>query len=137
MSKTIRVDHLGTTYVAEVMTIQKTSLGVEDHGILTAMLSCSGSGSGIGVGGYALDAWVETEKRRVPTAYGLDHLVQIMSVVGVERWEDLTGRQILVLFEDAGGRGSAWASAKGIGSLSSDDVLIFADHAAEWKEKVA
>ena len=35
--------------------ITRTTLGVEDHGILTAFLHLEGDGWGIGFGGYALD----------------------------------------------------------------------------------
>lgn len=121
------------------MKIRSTRLGKEDHGILTAMLDCQGDGVGVGLGGYGLDAPVRDEEGnflgRVPTAYGFDHLIQIMNTAGVSKWEDLPGTDILALFEflEGGGLGSA---AVGMAHLSKEDkVLIFKEHADAWREK--
>lgn len=83
MSRTTTVEHGGTTYYGRVAAITSTHLGEEDHGILSAYLTCQGDGWSISVGGYALDTYDRERDRRIPTAYGLDHLVQIMRAVGV------------------------------------------------------
>src|SRR5215207_2568589 len=96
-TRTLTVEHNGVTYSAEQMTIRSTMLGYEDHGILTVSVACQGAGSGVSFGGYALDEWRADKECRIPTAYGLDHVVQIMRVVGVESWEKLPGKQVLIL----------------------------------------
>ena len=133
MARTITVEHNGTTYYAKVATVTSTHLGAEDHGILTAYLHCDGDGWGIGVGGYGLDAYDEDEKRRIPTAYGMDQVVQMFRTVGAPSWEKVPGREVLVLFDTPSSLGSA---AKGIAHISDEKrVLILADHAADWKAR--
>jgi len=137
MSRTITVEHNGTTYYGKVAKIESTYLGREDHGILTAYLNVKGDDWGIGVGGYGLDTPIRDENDkfvgRQPTAYGLDHIVQMYRTVGVESWEKLPGREVLVLFDTP----HVWGStAKGIAHISDEKrVLILADHAAEWKAR--
>lgn len=132
MTRTISVDHNGTTYAGEVMRIKSTMLGTEDHGIVTAYLHCEVNGSSVGVGGYSLDTPVESDRSfaREGTAYGLDHLLRIMETVGVSRWEALPGKDVIVLSEGSGGWGSM---AVGIANLLDSKVLIFSEHLAEWK----
>ena len=69
--------------------IERTSLGLEDHGIFTAMIYLSGDSWGIGFGGYALDQWEEAEKRRVGVAYGAEFIKAVLKTLGVETWEQL------------------------------------------------
>lgn len=71
--------------------IKGTMLGIEDHGIMTCMLYLDFGGSGQGFGGYALDSWDRTLNRRVGTAYGTKFIMRVMEVVGVEKWEKLSG----------------------------------------------
>ena len=132
MSRRITIEHAGKEYSGEVMEIESTSLGYEDHGILTAYLSCTGNGTGVVIGGFALDRAVRGDGKtsREGTAYGLDHIIQIMRTVGVSRWEELPGKRVVVLFEDA----NAWGGkARGIANLVDDKVLILAEHAEQWK----
>lgn len=132
MSRTTTVEHGGTTYYGRVAAITSTHLGKEDHGILSAYLTCQGDGWSISVGGYALDTYDRERDRRIPTAYGLDHLVQIMRAVGVDRWESIPRTRVLVLFTSPSALG---ATAVGIAHIQDDErVLIFADHAAEWAD---
>lgn len=130
MSRTITVEHDGSTYYGKVATVTSTHLGGEDHGILTAYLHCDGDGWGIGVGGYGLDSYDEAMGERIPTAYGLDQIVQMYRTVGVSKWEDVVGREVLVLFDTPSSLGS---TAKGIAHISDEKrVLILKDHANEW-----
>ena len=129
-NRTILIEHRGTTYYAKVARIKSTHLGTEDHGILTAYLHVEGDGWGIGVGGYGLDTYDEERKERVPTAYGLDHIVQMARTVGASSWEKLPGREVLVLFDSENSLG---ATAKGIAHISDESkVLILKEHADEW-----
>ncbi len=136
MSRTITVEHKGTTYYGKVATIEGTSLGTEDHGILTAYLHCKGDGWGVSVGGFGLDMPVKIDGKfshREPTAYGLDLIVQMYRTVGVDYWEKVTGREVLVLFDSEHSLGG---TAKGIAHISDERlVLILADHAADWKAR--
>lgn len=129
MSIDITVEHDGTSYRGEVMRIKSTTLGYEDHGILSAYLSCEGNGSGILVGGYALDTYSPTEKRRVGDAFGTDHLIAILRTVGVESWEKLVGKDVIVLFDGARYSGSC----VGIASLDGSRVLDLGKHAEAWR----
>lgn len=134
MARTITVEHNGTTYYGQVARIESTRLGTEDHGILTAYLHVKGDGWGVGVGGYGLDEPYHDEDGkflgRRPTAYGLDHIVQMARTVGASSWEALPGKDVLILNESQ----STWGSTPvGIAHISDESrVLIFKDHAAEW-----
>lgn len=134
MSRTITVEHNGSTYYGEVMTVESTHLGSEDHGILTAYLHLNGDGTGVGVGGYGLDKPVKVDGRfshREPTAYGFDHVMQLVRVVGASRWEDLPGRQVIVLFEKPGSWGQVAAGLAHI--TDAKRVLILKEHVEEWQ----
>lgn len=134
--RTITIEHNGTTYYGKVATIKSTMIGVEDHGILTAYLHCDGDGWGIGVGGYGLDQPVTVDGKfshREPTAYGFDHIVQMARTVGVNTWEKLPGREVLVLFDSPNSWGG---TAKGIAHISDESkVFILAEHAEAWKQR--
>jgi len=77
--------------------IRNTMLGWEDHGIFTCMIDLDYDGEGQGFGGYALDKFngERNEKSaRHGTAYGLQFIMEICRVVGVEKWEDLKGKYV-------------------------------------------
>ena len=83
--------------------IQSTSLGYEDHGILTALIHVSGDGWGRGFGGYALDQWDETKKRRIGIAYGIEFIARVLKVLEVDSLEKLVGIHVRVETEGWGG----------------------------------
>ena len=136
--RTISIEHNGVQYSGEVMRIKATSLGWEDHGILTAFLHCEFPGGGIGVGGFCLDTPKKDSEGhhlgREGTAYGLDHVMQLMRTVGVSTWEDLVGKDVIVLHEGTGS--SLGRMSKGIAGLLNDRVMILSEHAAQWHEAV-
>ena len=77
--------------------IARTTLGYEDHGILTCFLNLEWAGGGQGFGGYALDAWRgprDGNGRRWGTAYGCEFIARILNVVGVDAWEKLPGKYV-------------------------------------------
>jgi hypothetical protein len=125
----ITLDHGGVSYIGIIMRVTRTTFGTEDHGILTAMLHCEAQSTGVAIGGYSLDKYDEESKRRRGTAYGLDHLVAIMRTAGARTWEDVAGREVIVLHEGTSIYGSA---AAGFASLDGERVLIFEEHAREW-----
>lgn len=133
-ARTITVEHNGTTYYGHIAKIESTMLGLEDHGIVTAYLHLKWDSSGIGVGGYCLDAPVQnadgTHSHREGTGYGLDHLMRLTQTVGVSTWEKLTGADVIVLFKTPNSLGS---TASGIAGLHNGKVMILKEHADQWK----
>ena len=125
--------HNGVQYSADVMQIKRTTLGKEDHGLWTTYLDCGGDGIGIGLGGYRLDEWDKVRKGSFGTAYGMDHIMRICQTVGVEKWEDLVGKRIYVLFE--GTNGHCGRIAAGLANIDTGKALIFKDHIQEWRDR--
>ena len=67
--------------------IASTMLGIEDHGIMTCMLTLDYGGVSQGFGGYDLKYG----------PYGVKFLREILETVGVSEWEDLPGKYIRVV----------------------------------------
>jgi len=76
--------------------IDGTFLGVEDHGIFTFYLYLSYGGAGQGAGGYGLDSYDEKTNKRVGYKRGIQLIMEILKVVGVNTWEELKGKHIRV-----------------------------------------
>lgn len=133
-NRTITVKHDGETYYGHVATITSTSLGIHEHyGIFTADLTLEWTGAGVSLGGFCLDTPItdkdDTFLGREGSAYGLDYIMQVLSVVGVNNWEELKDRQVIALFDTK----NSWGSQiKGIASLTDEKVFIPAAHAEEW-----
>jgi hypothetical protein len=137
MTTKIAVEHGGKTYEGAIGTIKSTRFGYEAHGVLTAMVDVTFPGGGIGVGGFVLDVPAEPgnyKAGRRGTAYGLDHLIRIMETVGVDRWEDLPGKQVIVLYAGTAGWGGM---SVGIASTTTGKVLVLKEHAETWKSAEA
>jgi len=77
-------------------TIKSTMLGYEDHGIFTAILNLDYGGAGQGFGLCFLDAYNDKTKEREGTAFGMQFIIEVMKVVGVESWESLKGKHCRV-----------------------------------------
>jgi len=125
----ISLEHGGKKYAAEIATIEATTLGIEDHGVWSACLQLAGSSWGQVAGGYCLDR-PSTEggsARRVGTAFGMDHIMAIVETLGCRDWEHVKGQRCLVLREDA------YGSIHGIANLTGENVLVVAEHAAQWQ----
>lgn len=84
--------------------ITGTMLGREDHGILTFELFLDFGGACCAFGGYALDMYDISTDKRIVSAAGLQAISEILDCVGVEKWEDLTGKYIRCESEGWGGR---------------------------------
>lgn len=136
MTRTITIETTSGKYTGEIATIESTRLGYQEHGILTADLTLRWGASGVSVGGYALDKPRSSDVKdhsREGTAFGLDQIIWIMRTVGVENWEDLQGKQVIVLFD---GDDSPTSRAVGIASTTDQyAVLDFKLHALSWKDK--
>ena len=107
--------------------ITGTMLGIEDHGIMTFMLYTEFDGGGVGFGGYALDEYDGISGRK-STELGMECVKEVMRVVGVEKWEDIKGKHIVVESEGWGGK------ATGIRNLLKEDLWFRPE---EWfKERM-
>jgi len=76
--------------------IDCTTLGYEPHGIMSAYLHLSFSGSGQGFGGYALDIYDKEVGERTPSKMLGVFVKGVLDTVGVSNWEDLKGKHIRV-----------------------------------------
>ena len=84
--------------------ITDTKLGYEDHCIFTCMLALEGSAWGCGFGGYALDEYNKSEKRRIATQQGFQAIIELMEALEVRNWEDLKGQYVRVVSQGLGGK---------------------------------
>lgn len=99
--------------------IVKTKLGTEDHGIFTFWLDVDFDGGGVGIGGWALDEWDPAQKKRVFQSESMEIIQKILETVGVENWEDLSGKYIRI-------KSDGWGSTvEEIGNLMSEKWLNF------------
>lgn len=121
MSLEIKVDHKGVTYDAQVATVERTSLGTEDHGIFTAQVVFAGEGWGQAFPCRSLASSSHADK-----GYGIEHIWSIIRTLGSSDWESVKGKRCLVL------RISPYGQIEGIADLDATRVLIFADHVKEW-----
>jgi hypothetical protein len=96
--------------------ITSTSLGYEDHGILTCWLQLKYGSGGQGFGGYGLDGppLVRFGNDREPSVHCGFWIARILDTVGVEKWEDLKGKHIRVAKADE------WGLIDGIGHITED-----------------
>lgn len=69
--------------------ITSTMLGLEDHSIMSCMLHMDYGGSGQGFGGYALDVYCPTAKKRVGHAACGEFIKRILDVLEVSSWEKI------------------------------------------------
>lgn len=75
-------------------TIRSTSLGREDHSIMTAFIHLDYGGTGQGFGGWAFDepaADRAPDSRRRGAAFGCDFILRVLEVLEIETWEKLPG----------------------------------------------
>jgi len=77
--------------------IIKTTLGFEDHGILTFFIECEfEQGSRQSFGGFRLDGPAKNKDGWKGHAFGIACVRKIIETVGVEKWEDLKGRYLRI-----------------------------------------
>ncbi len=72
--------------------IERTMLGIEDHGILTCVLTLDYGGVLQGFGTYELDEYDESKKRRCGTAWGMEFVRRVLETLECESWEELRGK---------------------------------------------
>ena len=85
--------------------IRSTYLGIEDHGIMTFYLNLDYGSVYQSAGGYALDTVLEKDGKfikRIGYGKGMSLIMEILTIIGVEKWEDLPGSHIRVIAKHAG-----------------------------------
>lgn len=80
--------------------IESTMLGIEDHGIMTFMVTLNYGSSGQGYDGYSFDSYNKETKKRVGNAFGIEAIRSLLEAVGVTCWEDLKGKYVRVEREE-------------------------------------
>lgn len=135
--RTITLNHNGTTYYGQVAKIKSTTFALDDS-FITASLNVEGDGWGTSAGGLVLDQPVHDDGgkfiERRPTAFGLDFIKHLVITVGASKWEQLPGREVIVLYDTE----HPWGRiAVGIAHISDESkVLIFTEHAEKWKAEL-
>ena len=89
-----------TTFI-ENGKIVKTNLGGD---IMIFWLEIEFDVGGSGFGGYVLDTYDETTRKRIGTAKGLQAIKNVLDTVGVDKWEDLEGQYIRCEHQGFGGK---------------------------------
>lgn len=74
--------------------ITNVTLTMADHGVLTFYLTIEGNGIGFGYGGFVLGHGYLGAKKFEGSDKGLEAMMRIMDVVGVDCWEDLKNKYI-------------------------------------------
>lgn len=87
---------LESGYKIENALIEKADLSMADHGCLTLAITLQGFGWGVVYGGYCLGHGYLGATEFDGSASGLESIMRIMDVVGVERFQDLKGKHVRV-----------------------------------------
>ena len=83
--------------------IESVSLSMAEHGVLTYYIGFSlANGGYAGIGGYCIGHGYLGADEFSGYEKGIEALMRIMDVVGVERWEDIIGKHISVVTEGWG-----------------------------------
>lgn len=108
--------------------IKATKLGFISNGIFDfkLVLEIQGGG-GVALGGWAMDRYDKEKNKRVGTAYGMNLIMRILEVVGVDTWEELEGKYIRIKNAKLGDRVSA------IGNLMAEEWVDFDTFGADKK----
>ena len=96
------------------MKITNVSLNMKNHGVLTFDLTLEGAGCGVVYGGFCLGNGYLGSDSFKGSAAGIECLMRIMDVIGVDAWEDLKGKYCRILM-------SGWGdTVKVIGNIIED-----------------
>lgn len=109
--------------------ITKVDLSMADHGVLTLALVVEGRGWGCCIGGYVLGRGYLDAKEFKGYAKGIEEIMQIMNVVGVDHFNDMKGKYIRI--EDEG-----WGCPiHKIGNIIEDKWFDYHEFYKEEREK--
>lgn len=95
--------------------ITDVTLSMADHGCLTFDIFVDGGGWSCAIGGYRIGyGHLGASEFVAENGYGLEAMMRIMDVVGVDRWENLVGKYCRV-------KSDGWGSTiKVIGNIVED-----------------
>lgn len=120
-TRILTIEHNGNTYHGETGTIIETTLGIQTHGILTAMLDIEGQSSwSVMAGGYQLEG---------ASGFGTAQIRAILQTMKVDSWEKLHGASVIAVFDPDSD------ICVGIAHPIAGDPLIFAEHADTHRAK--
>lgn len=94
--------------------IKSFELTMRDHGCLTLKMTLDGGGWGCCYGGYVLGHGYLDAKEFDGSAKGIESIMRIMDVIGVESTDDIVGKYVRVKTEGWG------SSVKIIGNILKD-----------------
>lgn len=94
--------------------ITSTSITMAVHGRLTFWVRIEGCGWGVSIGGYSIGHGYIGADKFDGYGSGLEAMMRIMDVVGVDKWEDLKDKYIRVESDGCG------KSIKKIGHITND-----------------
>lgn len=83
--------------------ITKTKLSMEDYGVLTFSIFVDCGAWCCGIGGYSIGKGYLGADTFEGSAVGLEAMMRIMDVVGVDVWEEMCGHYVRVLDPGLGG----------------------------------
>lgn len=109
--------------------ITNVSLNMKDHGALTLDLSLSGNGWGVVYGGYCLGRGYLGAKNFVGYASGLEAIMRIMNVVGVDDLTEMKGEHVRVALKGIGD------SVKIIGNFIRDEWFDYGSFFDDKKQE--
>ena len=85
--------------------ITNTSITMEDHGVLTFDITVAGDGFSVNLGGYCIGlGYLGAKEFSAKSGGGLVAMMNIMNVVGVDKWEDLKGKHCRIKSDGWGSR---------------------------------
>ena len=88
----------------EIGRVTGARMFIEDHGILTFFVDLEFGAGGQGFGGYCLDSYDESKKRRVGTAAGIDLILRLMNFFMVDELGKAKGCVVVALREEPYGQ---------------------------------
>jgi hypothetical protein len=109
------------------------SITMKDHDCLTFYISLEGEGFGCCFGGYCIGhGYLGAEPSDIcsENGFGLEAMMHIMNVVGVDRWEDLVGKYCRIKDADWG------SSVNCIGNIMKDQWFNIEDFFKKKKEHI-
>lgn len=84
--------------------ITSVSISMADHGCLTFFVTIQGGAWGVSIGGYSIGHGYLGADKFDGYGPGLEAMMRIMDVVGVDKWEDLKNHYIRVKSDGLGTR---------------------------------
>ena len=109
-----QVSLLDRGYSLENARITNVDLSMADHGVLTLQLTLPGSSWGCVYGGYVIGKGYLDAEEFKGSAVGMESIMRIMDVVGVECFNDMKGKIVRVAIKGWG------SSVRIIGNVMSD-----------------